>query len=481
MVSGFVEGEPAVIKQITDPAVIIQLLDDAWAGPHPPTSLFGEPRWPLRDHPLGHPVSTTLHPYWDILRAMPTEPSARHASRALPPHEVDQPFVARYTTLRPDRLTSGIDWDLLRTTYCWPIISPADLAFLAEVIGDRAVVEVGAGTGYLAWQLTQLGIDVAAYDLNPHGNIQARSDVQYHPVAQGGPDAAAHHPERVLLLSWPPPHSDMARRTLAAYPGDTLIHIGEWRGGCCAPDDFFDLVDHDWVQAGDCPDHLSYWEIKCRIKVFQRASVLQARTTPILAALPRLNITDHPLPPRPPEPWFADLDLTDQAYTAKCEWVAPRLDRIVNTLAVAGPPTPQFLTEVQQLAETEQLLEAVDALHDIAPDDLAMWMAGCWLAAAITHRLGPLRPDQRWDITDSSPRDVQHVLTETTRERIRGEAGRIVTALARDTLPDPVTNADVHTNLYLLVLLCDALAHARNPQRSQLVAARPLTAWKPHH
>lgn len=53
--------------------------------------------------------------------------------------------------------------------YSWAIPSDSTLDFLVNFLKKRKlkVVEVGAGTGYWAWQLAQNGIDVNAYDKHP--------------------------------------------------------------------------------------------------------------------------------------------------------------------------------------------------------------------------------------------------------------------------------------------------------------------------
>lgn len=48
-----------------------------------------------------------------------------------------------------------------------------------------------------------------------------------------------------LLLVYPPP-GDMALRCLHEYRGDTLVYVGEGRGGANASDEFFDGLDAEW-------------------------------------------------------------------------------------------------------------------------------------------------------------------------------------------------------------------------------------------
>lgn len=112
----------------------------------------------------------------------------------------------------------------------------------------RGVVEIGAGTGYWAALLARRGLEVDAFDLHPAGSGDAEWCGPFEPyftVHRGDAEDAARFPERSLFMCWPY-MDDMALRALMAYRGETLIYIGEGRGGCTASDEFFDLVDEEW-------------------------------------------------------------------------------------------------------------------------------------------------------------------------------------------------------------------------------------------
>jgi hypothetical protein len=119
---------------------------------------------------------------------------------------------------------------------------PTDAAAATVRRHAARVVEIGCGSGYWAFVLAQAGVDVLAFDA-------AAPRFAWHPVAVGGPEAAARHPDRALLLCWPPYGSPMARDALACYRGDAVIYVGEWPGGCAESGFFarlaaeFDAVD----------------------------------------------------------------------------------------------------------------------------------------------------------------------------------------------------------------------------------------------
>lgn len=182
----------------------------------------------------------TINPYWLVVRDLPG----------------DEFFMGLYGVWSPEAHHSQPELlrrnDLVRD-YCWTITDPATLAFVAEHAGP-AVVDIGAGTGYWAYQLVQLGVDVVAYDLAPpasSGNKWHSTGEQWFPVKVGGPKAARRHPDRTLLLSWPPYDEPMGADTLRAYRGSRVVYIGEGEGGCTGDDKFHDLLTDGWTQVAE--------------------------------------------------------------------------------------------------------------------------------------------------------------------------------------------------------------------------------------
>lgn len=127
-------------------------------------------------------------------------------------------------------------------TMVWSFAIPT--ADALDVIASAApVVEVGAGTGYWARLLRDRGVDVVAYDdfgesyhkwfpgMDPWTEVE-RADAAI---------AAARHPDRTLLMVWPP-MTDMAARAFTAYAkagGKRMVYVGEERSGCTASSDFW--------------------------------------------------------------------------------------------------------------------------------------------------------------------------------------------------------------------------------------------------
>lgn len=129
--------------------------------------------------------------------------------------------------------------------YAWAV--PNDAA-LAAIQAYNPVVEIGAGTGYWAALLQARGVSVVAYDLYPpagDNNTFHTSRTTWTHVEKGGPEKAADHPDRALLLCWPPYNSPMAMECLNHYAGETVLYVGEW-GGCTADDGFHSQLERDF-------------------------------------------------------------------------------------------------------------------------------------------------------------------------------------------------------------------------------------------
>lgn len=193
------------------------------------------------------------NPYWDKVIVTPGEPITLKYRGTWEPAWYSHDEQGRYTQHR----------EPLVTQYAWAIPDPESLAFVAKYLAPKAV-EMGAGTGYWASLLAQLGVDILAFDAKPpqiatdnHWHSPAREDRHgfthetrevFCPVYPGDPQTLAAYPDRALFLCWPPYAEPMAAEALAAYPGPRLVYIGEGQGGCTADDDFFTALASEWTE-----------------------------------------------------------------------------------------------------------------------------------------------------------------------------------------------------------------------------------------
>lgn len=209
------------------------------------------------------------NPYWDAVRWMPAEPDWRGGKL-----EPTYPYLAFSKATAAELEQAGATRQSLATRYAWSIISPGDVTWLVQQLEGRAVVEIGAGTGYWAWQLEQAGVDVAAYDPYPTGedNTYCKAG-PYTTVLADDATAVKHHQDRALLMVWPPYGGEHARHALSMYEGDLLIYAGEGHGGCTADDGFFELLDIEWDEVSVAPQHVTWWGIHCRLSAFVRKAV----------------------------------------------------------------------------------------------------------------------------------------------------------------------------------------------------------------
>jgi hypothetical protein len=161
---------------------------------------------------------------------------------------------------------------LLVRKYCWTIPDPETLTFVAKH-AHGGLVDPIAGTGYWAYLLAQLGVDVVCYDLNPGADLSTNGwhgEVLHVGVsAKDCAEAAALHPDRTLFLSWPPHGQDVGARILVAYKGNRVIYIGDGPGGATGDDRMHRILDTDWTEV-DCRQPVQWWGQHDRVAVYER-------------------------------------------------------------------------------------------------------------------------------------------------------------------------------------------------------------------
>ncbi len=113
---------------------------------------------------------------------------------------------------------------------------------LAAWIGDRAVLEIMAGAGWLARALSDAGVRVVATDDGSWERTWFHRFLQpvYEVLPVEASVAVQTIPADVLLCSWPP-YDDEAITAAAMLWGSErpIIYLGEGYGGCNAPESFW--------------------------------------------------------------------------------------------------------------------------------------------------------------------------------------------------------------------------------------------------
>ncbi|MBC6469354.1 hypothetical protein [Actinomadura alba] len=197
------------------------------------------------------------NPYWQLVRQLPSVGAGEGGEG-----------------VAADGFARGlpVGHHLLTKRYSWAIPSPGDIAWLGRMLGRSGLVEIGAGSGYWAWQARQAGIDVLAYEPSDPADNGYSDGIEYVTTLRGDHTAAGRHPDRALLLCWPSQDDPWAALALAAYRGDLLIYIGEGPGGHCADDGFFELLSSRWTRVGSSPHHVPWSRTRCTMTAYRRTA-----------------------------------------------------------------------------------------------------------------------------------------------------------------------------------------------------------------
>ncbi len=166
-------------------------------------------------------------------------------------NDTEERFYKNHHTPAPSILEEWRDGcrDLLCNLYAYATLSPKTVHTIKDVIAKQniaKIIEIGAGTGYVATILSQAGIKVSAYDVTPTQEYSTCVN-EYHgstpPFCTVKSGTSKTLPsllpslneakKTALLLCYPPPMSSMAEDTAQRFllqGGRIIIHAGEFRG-----------------------------------------------------------------------------------------------------------------------------------------------------------------------------------------------------------------------------------------------------------
>lgn len=179
-------------------------------------------------------------------------------------------YLAHYKALSGrDDFSNG--WHELVRAYSEAIPTLEALKLLATL---SPLVELGAGAGYWARLLRDLGTEVVAYDpAEPESNKWTAKLPAWTEVRLG--DAAAaltEHPDRVPFACWPPRPYGYMNDVFRTYHGTTiaLITDGRFLAKEDHADPLYDVLESEWkleerVQLPHWPgrhDSLMIWRLK---------------------------------------------------------------------------------------------------------------------------------------------------------------------------------------------------------------------------
>jgi hypothetical protein len=106
------------------------------------------------------------------------------------------------------------------------------------------LLEVGAGTGFWAWQLRKAGIAVIATNKPGPSGYKFKLGLYNPVVLMDSIKASLLWSDRDLLMIWPCYNRPWAADTLKYHqPGRYLFYIGESSGGCTGDDRFHEIIN----------------------------------------------------------------------------------------------------------------------------------------------------------------------------------------------------------------------------------------------
>ncbi|MFC9964907.1 hypothetical protein ACFVH4_11755 [Nocardia ignorata] len=208
-------------------------------------------------HYLTGGESTSGNPYWDIVESAVTRTGAGR----------------RTVGAKAGSARLAYAETVLQAAYAYAIPSPETLAWMREFSGGRTILELGAGRGYWAAQLANLGVSVAAYDSeppqtapNPSFPTAEGQRAVWFPVGDLAEYASAALAESVLFLCWPPgwgsPMASSALAEFAAAGGSRVVYVGEPQGGKTGDAAFFELLASRWELVSEDSDYVT-WPSNC--------------------------------------------------------------------------------------------------------------------------------------------------------------------------------------------------------------------------
>ena len=143
--------------------------------------------------------------------------------------------------------------------YSFPIITQDLITELHSIIGSKKVIELGCGSGYLAYWYKQLYKE-SNYTTCDTNDWFSQTFVSIDKVCDySNLDLSDHD---IIILSWPNYDSKNAELVLSNMnSGQTLIYCGEEMGGCCATNKFFKYKSNNFTKPKYLETQISFFGI----------------------------------------------------------------------------------------------------------------------------------------------------------------------------------------------------------------------------
>lgn len=152
------------------------------------------------------------------------------------------------------------------TEFSWGSISQEQIEILSKWLEGKSLIEVMSGTGYLSYQLNKMspiGFKHVAYDNRSWTKCK---ESNFHKPFFGSKKNCFMAPIKkfdVVLMVWPMYDVNHAYRIAnKMISGQYLIYQGEHYGGCCADDQFFDLLESEFEEVIELTEELNEYQVK---------------------------------------------------------------------------------------------------------------------------------------------------------------------------------------------------------------------------
>jgi hypothetical protein len=160
-------------------------------------------------------------------------------------------YTEKFDALKQKDTFKGQQWfgerQRLVEEYSWAVPTKDVIQYCAQF---DELLEIGAGNGYWASLIEEMGGNIRATDLNV-------PDETYTEVEkQGWRDLQREIHHRPVLMVWPPYDEGVAAGVARQSPKH-ILYVGESRGGCTGDDEFFDIVGEQYGLVGklDVPSY----------------------------------------------------------------------------------------------------------------------------------------------------------------------------------------------------------------------------------
>jgi hypothetical protein len=192
-------------------------------------------------------------------------------TRPKPKPAFDNPYLHAFLVCayEEDRPSDFLLRQRLVAEYAWAIPTESVIRALQKY---EPICDLGCGTGYWAYLLSQAGARMLAVDPAPpltgtnhwhhvkscFGDLSMPSSSvirHYHEIVEGSAETFDVPRNHALMLYWPPYDQPMAEVALSRYRGNCVIYVGEGSSGCTANDAFHATLEAAWslVEYHDIP------------------------------------------------------------------------------------------------------------------------------------------------------------------------------------------------------------------------------------